>query len=193
MRLLLIVSLLVFATAKAQSPDANGVAFEITKAGLAGDGSFAKYLEASDERRGVYLVGKPISIRCVFRNSGSRPITLSLKDHDQYHGTLPYPQGVQARIEDTNHKVLTVNTVNKEGWWSVFFLSSQMSAFEPGDNITIPPGDKVTRIIPLDEVLKGCDGLPRGLPAGNFVVQLRVFGPDLRIESNPLDIAVAAE
>src|ERR1044072_290209 len=181
MRVLLLVPLLVFATAKAESPPPKGLAFEISKAGWA----------ESFGRDGAYAVGKQITIRCVFRNTGAEPVTLSLKDHDQYHGTLPYPQGVQARIEDSDHNVLTGNKADKQGWWTSFSLSSQLSSDEPGDNITIPPGEKVTRVVPLDEVLKGCDGLPNGLPVGHLVVQLRLFGPELRVESNSLEITVA--
>lgn len=193
MKFLVLVSLLVFAIARAQSPTANDIAFEISKAGLAGDGGFAKYLETAEQSRGAYLVGKPITIRCVFRNNGSRPVTISLKDHDQYRGTLAYPLDIQARIEDNGGKVLTANVVEKQGWWTAVYVSSQISSYEPGDIITIPPGDMVTRMVPLDEVLKGCDGLPGGLPAGHFVVQLRLFGPELRIESNRLEITVAAQ
>src|ERR1043166_1078443 len=183
MRLLLFVPLVALAAAKAESPSPKGVTFEISTAGWA----------ESFGRDGAYAVGKPISIRCVFRNTGAEPVTLSLKDHDQYHGTLPYPQGVQARVEDSDHKVLTGNKADKQGWWTSFYLSSQLSSDEPGDNVTIPPGEKVTRVVPLDEVLKGCDGLPNGLLVGHFVVQLRLFGPELRVESNRLKITEAAQ
>lgn len=180
MKLLVFVFLFVVTIAQAQSPSAKYVAFEISTAGWA-------------ESRGAYPVGKPISIRCTFRNNNSKPITLSLKDHDQYHGTLEYPLDIQARIESGDGKVLTVNEVNKPGWWTFFYLSSQISSSEPGDDITIPAGEKVTRVVPLDEVLKGCESLPHGLPAGHFVVQLRLICPELNIESNRIEIAVVPE
>lgn len=155
-------------------PDAP-ISFQISKAGWA-------------ESRVTYPIGH-VSIRCVFRNNGSQPAALLLKEHDEYLGRLAYPENIQARIENSAHKVLTVNELSKEGWWTWFYVSNQTYHEEVGDRITIPRGEQVTRVLKLDDVLWACPGLPRGLPAGHFIVQLRVD----TLESNRLEIDVAPE
>ena len=137
--------------------------------------------------RSDYPVGKPIRISCVFRNISSQAVDLNLKDHDPYSGTLPYPAGLMARVTDASGKVVTFNQTDKNGWWTSFFLVSQVYRAEPGDVITIPPEGKVTRVVSLDEILSGCDCLPHGLPSGRFLVQLRIGV----LESNPITITVA--
>jgi hypothetical protein len=84
---------------------------------------------------------------------------------------------------------LTSNDVHKNEWWNWFYLSSQMPVEEPGDRIAIPPGKHVTRVVPLDVLLRGCPLLPDGLPAGRFAVQLRLGD----VVSNVLEIDVAAK
>jgi hypothetical protein len=133
--------------------------------------------------------GEPIPIRCVFSNQSSRPVELRLKDHDSYHGTLPFPESMLVRITDGAKAVVTANEINKEGWWTVYYFSSQISTDEPGDVITIPPGKHVTRTVDLLQILMGCPRLREGLPPGDYEVQLCLDS----LESNRTKITLIAK
>ena len=135
---------------------------------------------------GPYRVGNPIAIKTVIRNTGKSPRRVRLDDHDEYHGTRPFPDGTYARIRDSNGTVLTRNDSTNDDWWSFEILQSTLSQEMPGDAVTIPPGEEVVRIIPLDRVLLGCKRLPYGLRRGTYMVQLSLCG----IVSNELKLQV---
>lgn len=158
-------------------PGANGISMSISLAGW-----------ASPPGRGMYVAGKPITIRCVFTNQGSAPVSLLLKDHDDYHGTLSFPVGICARVTDATGAILTENEVAKDGWWSWYYHWSTMFVPMHGDYITLNPGEGVVRIVPLDEVLLGADKIRQGLKPGAYFVQLCIHD----IVSNRLLIQVAA-
>jgi hypothetical protein len=157
-----------------ENGSAGALFFEISAAGVA-------------EMHEAYKAGDPIPVRCVFKNHISTPVTILLRDHDPYLGTLPYPDEIQARVSDSSGQILTTNDVSNNEWWNSFYSSSQLMLERPGDRVTISPGEQVTRVIPLERVLGGCPGLHDGLPAGRYTVQLKLA----RLVSNPLVIEVA--
>jgi small nuclear ribonucleoprotein (snRNP)-like protein len=136
-----------------------------------------------------YVVGQRIGIRCKLKNAGSRPVTVVLRDHDPYLGTLRYADNLMVSVQDTAGRVITKCDMNKDGWWTSFALMNQFPVEEPGDRLTIPPGKHVTRVIDLDDVLGGCPCLAGRLPVGRFVVQVRIDD----VISNQLALEVAAE
>jgi hypothetical protein len=149
-----------------------------------------------------YLAGKPISIRSVWKNTGTKPISFLLKDHDPYHGTLAFPLFLWARVTEPSGRVLTKSNaasgVGVDGWWvsslngsNLFIHGTQM----PGDIITLKPGEVVTRIVHLDEVLSGLSTLPNGLQPGTYTVEFFHSDPLNGIDtmSNKLMIKVVAE
>lgn len=137
----------------------------------------------------VYPLKKTISIRCMIRNFSKKPVQFSLKDHDAYHGTLPYPIEASVRIEQDNGMVITANEIDKsgKGWWSQYYLwSTTFDPSMPGDTILIPPGGVVVRHVPIDQVISMAPGAKGGLPEGAYSVQVRING----IISNPIKIQV---
>jgi hypothetical protein len=133
--------------------------------------------------------GEPMPVRCVFANPGAQPVTILLRDHDAYLGTLEYPGEMQIHVVDAAGRLVTKNEIDGDGWWNWFYLSSQFSVEEPGDRITIPPGDHVTRVVHLEDILRGCPGISAGLARGRFTVQLRLGN----IVSNSLVIDVTSK
>jgi len=143
----------------------------------------------ADQEPHVYIEGKAISIRCVIRNVSRRPQLVELKDHDAYHGTLRYPVGITAKVVRESGEVLTQNEIDRsgEGWWSQYFVwSTTFNPRMPGDTITIPPGEVVIRLIPLDQVIEMHPNLRSGLRSGTYTVQLRLH----LIKSNSLTIRI---
>lgn len=156
----------------ASEPD---ISFQIKLAGWAATGS------------NTYKTGKPISIRCVFKNTSDQPRTLFLKDHCDYHGTMVYPAWMAARVVDSAGTVITDNYIDKSDWWSSHSLASEWMRPMPGDTITLSPGAEVVRIIPLDAVIAGLETTREGLPQGTYEVQLNQSG----LLSNVLEITIA--
>ena len=129
--------------------------------------------------------GSALNIRCTFRNKSTKSLTFLLADHSDYHGTLPYPIMMSSRIIDSNGNVLT-HTEDFGDWWTSYILSSQSYQEMPGDRITLRPGEKVIRIVPLKSVLAGLRNLPNGIKAGKYTVELKLGD----IVSNQLHINV---
>jgi len=136
---------------------------------------------------------------CRFKNKAKRNAAITLKDHDEYHGTLPYPTGLMARVVDESGTVVTRNDVTKDDWWSSYAVWSQFcvsstaseECLMPGDTITLKPGEEVIRIVPLARVLQGNRQRPDGLRAGKYAVQLKlVLGERRSLLSNELAIEV---
>lgn len=148
--------------AGAQQPD---IAFSISAAGWGANGG--------------YVVGRPISIRCVIENRGKAERKILLQDHHDYHGTLPYPTDMTATVWDSEGKLIVER-------WSQYVLWSTTFDEMPGDRITLLPGAKVVRIVPLEQVLIGS---PAHLVAGSYRVQLDL--PEA--QSNLLTIVLKEE
>jgi hypothetical protein len=124
--------------------------------------------------------GFDVAIYCRWTNVGKSEVKLLLKDHDAYHGTLDYPWGIQVRITGKNGKVITENTVEKDGWWDGSNIQSQLSKIMPGDAVVLKPGETVVRLIPLQSVLANLGDLP-GLSGqqpspGDYFLKLRLGG-----------------
>jgi hypothetical protein len=132
--------------------------------------------------------GSALNIRCTFRNESTKALTFLLADHSDYHGTLPYPIRMSARIIDSNGNVLT-HTEDVGDWWTSYILSSQSYREMPGNRVTLRPGENVIRIVPLKSVLAGLRNLPNGLKAGKYTVELKLGD----IVSNPLKINVVVK
>ena len=135
-----------------------------------------------------YTVDGPISIRCVLKNPTDREQTISLKEHDKYHGRLPYATSVTAKVIDAWGTVLTRERPPRDNdWWTFYTVWSTVFLDDmPGDRVTMPPGSELVRRIPLREVLLGCPSLEEGLPAGLYDVQVSIDG----IISNVLQIRI---
>ena len=126
-------------------------------------------------------------IRCVWKNVGTKPQSLFLKDHDSYHGTLEYPTWMMAKVINSDGNVLTKNNNNE--WWSWYSLWSTLFIEMPGDTILLNPGEEVIRIVPLDVILKGLKTIPDGLTEGIYKVTLK-HG---ELISNQLEIKLIKE
>lgn len=143
--------------------------------------------QAAGRADGSYVVGEPIFIKCVFANQGTEPLTLLLKDHDDYHIAWAFPAWVAAKVEDSAGKILTSPNGEEDGFWSAHFLSSTMMQVAPDDLVSLKPGEEVTKIIPLEKVLAGSPA--QTLAAGRYVVQLS-YGDVL---SNELAVVLVPE
>lgn len=128
---------------------------------------------------GGYVVGRPILIKCVIENRGKAKRKILLQDHHDYHGTLPYPTGMTATVWNSERKLLVEH-------WSQYVLWSTTFDEMPGDRITLLPGAKVIRFVPLEQVLAGS---PAHLVAGSYRVQLDL--PEA--QSNRLTIVLKEE
>lgn len=131
--------------------------------------------------------GEDFNLRCIFENRSKKAVTLLLADHNDYSGTMPYPVGLKARVIDTEGNVLT-HTSDFGDWWTWHYMSSDGYREMPGDRITLKPGQKVVRIVPLAMVLRGLVHLERGLRAGEYAVELKIG----EITSNQMKIKVLA-
>ncbi len=80
---------------------------------------------------------------------------------------------MSARIIDKKGEALT-HTEDFGDWWTSYILSSDLYFEMPGDRITLKPGEKVVRIVPLRAVLLGLKTLPNGLRAGEYIVELKL-------------------
>jgi hypothetical protein len=140
-------------------------------------GDFPKGISLSIDRHpgwsGGDEEGGPLSIRCTFRNESKKTVTFLLADHNDYSGTLPYPIMLNAQVTDTDGNVLT-RTKDFGDWWSWYIYSSDHYREMPGDRIKLRSGEKVVRIVPLTEVLRGLNNLREGLKAGEYTVQLKL-------------------
>ena len=82
------ISFLLSATALSGEPEQAGpLVLHISAAGWGEGGK-------------TYSLGKPISVRVEVKNSGAKPLTLMLRDHDPYMGTRPYPDSMLLRVSD---------------------------------------------------------------------------------------------
>ena len=138
------------------------------------------------ENGGSYREGGPVSLRCAFVNTSSRRQKILLADHNDYSGTLPFPIGLLARVWDSSGELITKNDLSPDGWWSWSYNSSAVFFERPGDTITLRPKEKVTRIVPLEAVLRGCKTLPEGLKPGRYSVQLKLGD----LVSNKIEITI---
>lgn len=118
-------------------------------------------------------------IYCRWTNAGKKEVRLLLKDHDDYHGTLDHPWGLQVRITDQAGKVLTAGAAAIDGWWSSSVVCSQLSQVRPGDAIVLRQGENVVRRVSLDSVLFGLDlGSPAHpkITIGVYTIEVRLGG-----------------
>ena len=141
------------------------------------------------ENGGSYREGGPVSLRCTFVNTTTERQEILLSDHNDYSGTLPFPVGLRARVWASSGELVTKNEISPEGWWSWSYNSSAVFFERPGDRITLRREEKVIRIVPLDEVLRGCKTLPEGLKPGRYSVQLKLG----ELVSNKIEITIRSK
>lgn len=111
--------------------------------------------------------------KLVVRNQSQADVVVSLADHHDHHGTLPYPTSVRARVRNSSGKLLTGGpgeSCSQYDMWSTLFPE------HPGDLVTLRPGQEVTRYVPLAVVLRGCPTLGEGLKPGQYDVQFLLDG-----------------
>ena len=141
---------------------------------------------ATNLGKGNYFFYKPIYIKCIWTNSNTDAITIFLKDHDEYHGTLEYPLGIGIKVENEDGKVLTKNSISPDEFWSYYYLwSTTFEPIMPGDSITLKPGEKLSRLIPINVILTGLPDLKSGnLDLGEYDIQIvhnGVYSNNLKI------------
>lgn len=140
-------------------------------------------LDASGDRSKVWIY-------CRWTNAGKKEVRLLLKDHDDYHGTLDYPWGLQVRITDQTSRVITAGEAAIDGWWSSSIVYSQLSQVRPGDVIVLKPGESVVRRVSLESILLGLDlGSPArpSITEGVYSIEARLGGITA---SKPLQLRV---
>ena len=121
-----------------------------------------------------YEQGGTMLIRCRVKDISRKAVTFILADHDDYHGTLPYPVFMSAKVTDLDGNVLTRSVDSPDGWWSQYIRWSTFYREMPGDRVTLKPQEEVVRIVPLNAILEGNPSLQDGLKAGDYFVELKL-------------------
>ena len=143
---------------------------------------------------GRYPQGKPILLQLAITNDQPVPVELRLRDHGKQGDPEPL-WSLAARITDKNGEVLTRSCCPKEDdWWSSAIAVSDScgpdECEDPGDYVTLAPGQTVLRTADLASLVWNCPGLVQmhrsSLPAGSYDVQLSVDG----VVSEPIKIVV---
>jgi hypothetical protein len=91
-------------------------------------------------------------------------------------------------VWDSDGNLLTRNDTLKDGWWTFWVLWSSTYKEKPSDRISLLPGEKYSRTVSLRALLAGCPGLPSGLKAGTYRLQLEVgadVSDEIEITINP--------
>lgn len=123
----------------------------------------------------VFHRGGRIMIRCLIRNIGKKSVKFSLKDHDAYFGTLPYPIEAYVRVVRDDGRVVTASELDSsgKGWWTKYSqYGSTFRPIMPGDVIAIPPAGVVARSFPIHEMIAMAPGAKGGLGEGVYSIQL---------------------
>jgi hypothetical protein len=123
-----------------------------------------------------YVEGQDLPIRLTFRNVSKTQITFTLAENDK-----DPPGFIWARVWDSKGNLLTQNDTLKDGWWTFWVTWSSTYTEKPSDRINLLRGEKYSRTVNLRGLLAGCPGLPRGLKAGTYRVQL-ALDPDVSNE-----------
>jgi hypothetical protein len=133
---------------------------------------------------GTYASGKPIALRCKFKNVTSSTQTVLLPGRNS-----GAPSMLRARVWSERGALVTKNDVLPDGWWTVHFLDSSVYREAAGDRVGVEAGRELIVDVDLAKILGGCRSLgARSLRAGRYRVQLdSEIGP-----SNELTIEVAS-
>jgi hypothetical protein len=135
--------------------------------------------------RETYTPGKPIALRCKFKNMTSSTQTVLLPG--RHSGA---PSFLRARVWSDRGALLTKSEGLPDGWWSVHALDSTLYREAEGDRVEVEAGRDLSVDVDLAIILRGCRALgARSLRAGRYRVQLdSEVGP-----SNELTIQVTSE
>jgi hypothetical protein len=137
----------------------------------------------STDPGGCYLDARKIPIQVIVMNRSTTTLDLLLRDHDDsgYHQAVL--SGLQARLLDASGEVLTRHSTAKGGpdqeWWTSAYLDStacvgDKDCEQPGDRVSIPPGQQVRRVIDLTSLLAGGPSLAGRLRTGAYRLTLRL-------------------
>lgn len=140
------------------------------------------------EGANAYPRNQAVKIVCTIRNTSHHVIKVPLKDHDSYHGTLPYPIELRAKVQDGKGKLLSTNArmgTWSDGWLTQYDAWSHWFDYMPGDAIYLKPKESIVRNVDLMKVVAGSD-MPEELPEGSYTVWFKING----VESNPLTIII---
>jgi len=117
---------------------------------------------------GTYVSGKPISLRCKFKNITPSTQTVLLPGR-----TSGAPAFLRARVWTKGGALLTKNDVSPDGWWTVHVLDATLYREAEGDRVEVAGGRELIVDVDLAKILAGCRSLgARPLPAGQYRVQL---------------------
>ena len=132
--------------------------------------------------QGAYASGKPIALRCKFKNVTSSTQAVLLPGRNS-----GAPSFIRARVWSQGGALLTKNDALPDGWWTVHVLDSSEYREAEGDRVGIEAGRELIVDVDLAAILRGCRSLgARSLRAGRYRVQLdSEIGP-----SNELTIEV---
>ena len=136
---------------------------------------------------GMDQEGEDLNIRCTFLNKSKRVINFLLADHTNHIGAKPYPYGLKTRLTDATGQVLT-HTIDMGDWWTSHYYDPPDNGEKPGDRVTLKPGEKVVRVVPLAAMLRDLEEGWNGLKSGKYVVEIKLG----EIISNRLTLAVMA-
>jgi hypothetical protein len=147
-------------------------------------------LEISLRDKTNLVEGQEIYLRLTFKNVSRINQEFLLDDHSEYYGIEDSPFGLFAKVWNASGKVITRRDDLCDGWFSTDCYGGRVEIVErqPGDFITLKPGETLKRIILLDDLLAKCFASPESedLLSGKNIVQLRLDNT----YSNKLEIEV---
>jgi YD repeat-containing protein len=142
----------------------------VASAQRAPDSEKSLSLRISPDTTRQYVVGEALPITLTFKNVSKKHFTFTLAEKDKNP-----PGFIWARVWDAKGRLLTQNDTLEDGWWTWWVMWSSTYKEKTSDLISLEPDEEYTRTINLNGLLLGCPGLPSGLKAGTYRVQL-AFG-----------------
>ena len=119
----------------------------------------------------TYVSCGALPIICTFKNPTESSASFLMPGfQDDYYSAAP--GFLRSKVWDESGRLLTVNSIDKDGWWSVRALDSQEYMESEDDRITLGSGESYSLEVDLSEILKGCDALKGPLESGSYRVQL---------------------
>ena len=133
--------------------------------------------------QGCYISAEELRIQITIANHGEQTKSLLFQDHDESGYHRNFPSGLKARLWNSSGDLLTRNELNLQKseaeWWTSTYLQSThcfADCENPGDRVSLSPGQTLKRVISLTYVLLGCPSCGDGasLAPGTYRVQLRL-------------------
>ena len=111
-------------------------------------------------------------------------VRFMMADHNNFSGAKPFPYGMKAKVTDADGEVITYS-IDMGDWHTSHYYADNFQD-TPADWVSLKPGEKVVRIVPLAVVLRELGEGWEGLKAGEYTVQLRLGA----VISNPIKLKV---